>query len=624
MHLPTPGIETNVAYGTGMLLFGLLVRFVRNRNAEARSAHTFYPVPLNGKARTLPKYQPAKGSISPARQARRSEVVLSSGFMSAPRERTISKTPSSPGKPVKKLAAPLEAPAPQISNEEKMNISSYPFESLDSVTLAEVPAFGVPEAAAPVQDHLALPQAIEYGHFEIDEQAGEIAVAPADANAAAQMDSAASIAVVENSATQVATHEYEMPAQEPTVELIERAPEKSEGASLLSFFGLHQQPFDVTPDPAYLYLSSSHRDALASLKQGIEHFRGFMTLIAEPGMGKTTLLNKLMEELTDSARVVFLFQTQCDSRELLCFILNELEVDHTGMDTVAMHRALNQALLEEMLRGRRFVLIVDEAQNLQEPVLETIRLLSDFETTHSKLIQIVMAGQPQLAETMMKDSLVQLRQRVAVLSNLNALNAAETAEYVVCRLLASGWNGNQIFTPEALALVAESSGGVPRRINNLCFNALLAAFQRGLQVVDAEVMSQVAGKLSIESLVRRPRIEAAPVELHATLDAAGTAQLAKDLAAALAAEAKAEKRAEPLTIAKPKTETMITGTLTEKVRSQGWSKQHEYRLLITLERDPISGLSVSERYYCASLYMDEKQAAPLQVGKPVRIKIEQD
>ena len=158
---------------------------------------------------------------------------------------------------------------------------------------------------------------------------------------------------------------------------------------VLTFYGLPQQPFDVTPDPAFLYLTESHRGALASLKEGIEHFRGFMTLVAEPGMGKTTLLNRLMEELADSARVIFLFQTQCTSRELLSYILNELEVDHAEMDIVAMHRALNQALLEEMLRGRRFVLIVDEAQNLQRPVLETIRLLSDFETTHSKLIQIV-------------------------------------------------------------------------------------------------------------------------------------------------------------------------------------------------------------------------------------------
>jgi len=621
MHLLTPGIETNAAYGTCLLLFGLLVLSVKNRKAADRTPQTFYPVPLNGKGRVLPKYQPAKGSPRAAKLAKRSSVVLSSGFISAPSERSNPKTPSSSAKPATHAVAPQEAPAPQISNEEKMNTSSYPFEKLDSAALAEISTFGVGEAAAPVQDHLVLPEAVAYGHFQVDEQAGEIAIAPPDAQPAAQMVSAMSILVEENATAPGSVQEVAIEVQELPVEIIH---ERAAGANLLSFFGLQQQPFDVTPDPAILYLSSSHREALTSLKQGVEHFRGFMMLVAEPGMGKTTLLNKLMEELTDSARVVFLFQTQCTSRELLCFILNELEVDHGGMDVVSMHRALNQALLEEMLRGRRFVLIVDEAQNLQEPVLETIRLLSDFETTHSKLIQIVMAGQPQLAETLMKDSLVQLRQRVAVLSNLSELNATETAEYVDCRLRASGWNGEPLFTPEALALVAESSAGVPRSINNLCFNALLAAFQRGLQIVDADVMTQVAGKLNLESLVRRQRVEPAPVALHATLDAAGTAQLAKDLAAALAAEAKAEKRAEPLTIAKPKAETMLTGTLTEKVRSQGWSKQHEYRILVTLERDPISGLSVSERYYCASLYMDEKQAAPLQVGKPVRIKIEQD
>ena len=279
--------------------------------------------------------------------------------------------------------------------------------------------------------------------------------------------------------------------------------EKAAATDVLSFYELPQQPFDVTPDPAYLYFSPSHREALTSLKEGIENFRGFMMLVAEPGMGKTTLLNKLMEELSDTARVVFLFQTQCSSRELLCYILNELEVDHAGMDAVAMHRALNQALLEEMLRGRRFVLIVDEAQNLQEPVLETIRLLSDFETTHSKLIQIVLAGQPQLAQTLMKDNLVQLRQRIAVLANLQALTPAETAAYIEHRLRASGWNDKIIFSSDALDQIAESSGGVPRRINNLCFNALLEAFRRKLEFVDADIVRTVAEKLNVESLLRQ-------------------------------------------------------------------------------------------------------------------------
>jgi len=418
----------------------------------------------------------------------------------------------------------------------------------------------------------------------------------------------------------------------------EAAPEKPLPETLLSFFGLNQQPFDVTPDPAYLYLSPSHREALTSLKQGIEHFRGFMLLVAEPGMGKTTLLNKLMEEQTESARVVFLFQTQCSSRELLCFILNELEVDHTGMDVVAMHRALNQALLEEMLRGRRFVLVVDEAQNLQEPVLETIRLLSDFETTHSKLIQIVLAGQPQLADTLMRDSLVQLRQRIAVLSSLKALNVDETAEYVNHRLHAAGWNGEQFFSSEALAQIAESSGGVPRSINNLSFNAMLQSFHRGLKVVDAEIVKEVTGKLNLESVLRRPQPVAILQQPAAEIKPPASAEVAQDLAVAANTESQPAVNAGPFIgplpkpeaaltkpeAALPKQDVLLTGNLTEKVRSQGWNKNHEYRILVTLERDPFSGLPVAERYYCCSIYMDEAQASALKPGKPVRIKIEQD
>ena len=334
-----------------------------------------------------------------------------------------------------------------------------------------------------------------------------------------------------------------VPAEEEKIVTDSQAPpvvtkcEKRNAKDVLAFYKLTQQPFDVTPDPAYLYFTPSHSEALASIKEGIEHFRGFMVLVAEPGMGKTTLLNKLMDELSDSAQVVFLFQTQCNSRELLCFILNELEVDHAGMDVVAMHRALNQALLEEMLRGRRFVLIVDEAQNLQEPVLETIRLLSDFETTHSKLIQIVLAGQPQLAETLLKPRLVQLRQRISVLSSLKLLSAAQTAEYVDHRLRASGWSGDPLFTKQACTAIAESSGGIPRRINNLCFNALLEGFHRGLEVIGANIVKEVAEKLNLESLVRRPPIDATPLQSSApAAETISPSQFARVLAAALNVE----------------------------------------------------------------------------------------
>jgi general secretion pathway protein A len=161
----------------------------------------------------------------------------------------------------------------------------------------------------------------------------------------------------------------------------------------LDFYRLREQPFGVAPNSAYLYPSKTHREALAELSSGLEADRGFMALIAKPGMGKTTLLNQLLDEWRDSARTVFLFQTQCDSREFLRYVLCELGVDAEQMGLVVMHHQLNKVLFDEMLAGKRFVLAVDEAQNLSESVLETVRLLSNFETQHTKLLQIVLAGQ---------------------------------------------------------------------------------------------------------------------------------------------------------------------------------------------------------------------------------------
>jgi type II secretory pathway predicted ATPase ExeA len=349
-----------------------------------------------------------------------------------------------------------------------------------------------------------------------------------------------------------------------------------------------------------------------------------MMLVADPGMGKTTLLNRLMEELSESARIVFLFQTQCTSRELLCYILNELEVDHTGMDVVAMHRALNQALLEEMLRGRRFVLIVDEAQNLQEPVLETIRLLSDFETTHSKLIQIVLAGQPQLADTLMSDSLVQLRQRVAILAKLKSLSSADLKEYVEHRLRYAGCSDRVIFSSDALEQIAEKSQGVPRSVNNLCFNALFEAFHRGQEIVNADIVKEVAAKLNLESLVPRPALTAASQKAAPQTESIDTALLVRALAAALASGPNAKTNAEPRIAPEANASVVLTGNLMDKFRSQSSSKQHECRVQVSLERDASLGLPVADRYYCTTLYLSDEQAAPLSKGKPVRIKIEQD
>src|SRR5580658_1419122 len=230
----------------------------------------------------------------------------------------------------------------------------------------------------------------------------------------------------------------------------------------LDFFNLRQQPFGVTPDPVYLFPSETHCRALDALTDGITSGRGFLALIAEPGMGKTTLLYQMLEGMRDKARAAYLFQTQCTSREFFEYLLSELGVDANGMGLVAMHNKLNEMLFAEMLAGRRFVLIVDEAQNLDDGVLETIRLLSNFETSNTKLIQIVLAGQPELGEKLHQKQLAQLLQRIAVVKHLEAFSLEETAGYVRHRLKVAGHCGEGLFEPEALALVAELGRGVPR------------------------------------------------------------------------------------------------------------------------------------------------------------------
>ncbi len=268
----------------------------------------------------------------------------------------------------------------------------------------------------------------------------------------------------------------------------------------LDFYRLHQQPFGVTPDPVFLYPSLTHCEALDSLTDGILGGRGFLALIAEPGMGKTTLLYQVLEGLRGKARAVYLFQTQCHSREFFQYLLSELGVDTRGMGLVDMHNKLNEMLFAEMLAGKRFVLVVDEAQNLSDSVLETVRLLSDFETSHTKLLQIVLAGQPQLAEKLAQPRLAQLRQRITVLTRLEALSPKETARYIDHRLRVAGYRGEPLFTPEAVAAIAESSGGIPRSINNICFNALCLGYAEGRKVIAPETVRTAVAKLSLRAI----------------------------------------------------------------------------------------------------------------------------
>src|SRR4051812_12625186 len=180
----------------------------------------------------------------------------------------------------------------------------------------------------------------------------------------------------------------------------------------LGLYGLNGQPFGATPDPKFLYASATHREALASLQYAVHSARGFTSLIARPGLGKTTLLFRLLEDLEGQASTAFVFQTQCKPRELLRFILNEFSIDTSQSDLVTMHHALNEHLIAQARAGKRCVIILDEAQNLNDSALESVRLLSDFETPKQKLLHIVLSGQPELADKLLRPVLRQLQQRI--------------------------------------------------------------------------------------------------------------------------------------------------------------------------------------------------------------------
>ncbi len=268
-----------------------------------------------------------------------------------------------------------------------------------------------------------------------------------------------------------------------------------------NYYGLTKEPFGVTPDPSFLFLAPSHREALASLYCGIEAGRGFLGLIAPPGMGKTTLLFQLLERFKSRERTVFLFHTQCDSRDLVRYVLWDLGLETSGQDLLRLHGELNQFVTTEARAGRRLLLVIDEAQDLQPSVLETVRLLSNYETPSQKLIQIILSGQPQLDESLARTDLEQLRQRLSMIIRLQPFTLLETAAYIDHRLQVAGYRGGPLFTPEALGLIHEHSKGIPREINNLCFNALLLGTALQQKQIGYTILEEVIGDLG---LVRAP------------------------------------------------------------------------------------------------------------------------
>jgi general secretion pathway protein A len=263
----------------------------------------------------------------------------------------------------------------------------------------------------------------------------------------------------------------------------------------LSYYNLQEPPFNITPDPRFLFFSAKHQEAYNHLLFGIRERKGFIELTGEVGAGKTTLCRKLLEDLGPRYKTALILNPCLSSHQLLKTIALEFGLKPRGIDRVAYLEALNEFVLKEVNAGNDIVVIIDEAQDLSDELLEQVRLLSNLETDRQKLIQIVLMGQPELRDKLQQPELRQLRQRITVRYHLRPLDLRETGYYVSHRLTLAGANGHPSFDEGAIKLVYKYSGGVPRLINAVCDKALLAGFVTQTQVVTRKLVNLAIDEL---------------------------------------------------------------------------------------------------------------------------------
>ena len=264
----------------------------------------------------------------------------------------------------------------------------------------------------------------------------------------------------------------------------------------LSYYNLREAPFNITPDPRFLFFSTKHQEAFNHLLFGIQERKGFIQLTGEVGAGKTTICRKLLEELGPSYRTALILNPCLTFDQLLQSIVIEFDLSVFGLDRVFYLQALNQFMLEQAQQGNDVVLIIDEAQDLSDEMLEHMRLLSNLETDHQKLMQIVLMGQPELRDKLAQPTLRQLRQRITVRYHLGPLDPTETAYYINHRLTLAGANGTPRFDEGAIKLVYKYSGGVPRLINAVCDKALLAGFVTQSDIINKKLVALAIDELS--------------------------------------------------------------------------------------------------------------------------------
>jgi general secretion pathway protein A len=267
------------------------------------------------------------------------------------------------------------------------------------------------------------------------------------------------------------------------------------------FFGLKDNPFNVNPDPRFLFFTKEIEEAFSGLKYGVQNRKGFITLTGEVGTGKTTLVNRLLDWLQEErVRTAFLFNSRMNSSQLFDFILAEFGIPCESRSKSQLLMKLNGFLLDRFRAGETTVLIVDEAQNLTYPVLEEIRLLTNLETSTEKLLQIILSGQPELEEKLKLPQLRQLRQRIMLRCKTSALSKEQTHDYIVERLRIAGADGSPIFSPEAVAMVHKYSVGIPRVINLLCEHSLINAYVDQQRPISPKIVEEVAKEFEFDQV----------------------------------------------------------------------------------------------------------------------------
>jgi len=269
------------------------------------------------------------------------------------------------------------------------------------------------------------------------------------------------------------------------------------------FFGLKENPFNVSPDPRYLFVTEQIEETLSSLMYGIQTRKGIVTLTGEVGTGKTTLVNRVLDWLHERAtKTAFLFNSRMNSTQLFDFVLAEFEIECESSSKSRQLMKLNQWLLDRFRAGETAVLIIDEAQNLTFPVLEEIRMLTNLETSTEKLLQIVLSGQPELEEKLNLPQLRQLRQRIMLRCKTSPLRKEQTHAYILERLKIAGAvaNGQPIFSPLAIETGHLYSLGIPRVVNLLCEHALINAYGEQQRPIQPKIVEDVAREFQLDEV----------------------------------------------------------------------------------------------------------------------------